>query len=45
MTPAGIDLTRTGRGTDPRLDQVERIGADERKHARRVRRGLLDEDA
>ncbi|MFF2110771.1 GTPase ObgE [Rhodococcus koreensis] len=40
QTPAGVDLTRTGRGTDPRLDQVERIGATERKHASRVRRGL-----
>lgn len=40
QTPAGIDLTRTGRGTDPRLDQVDRIGAPERKHAHRIRRGL-----
>ncbi|WP_072687851.1 GTPase ObgE [Rhodococcus marinonascens] len=40
QTPAGIDLTRTGRGTDPRLEQVERIGATERKHASRIRRGL-----
>ncbi|MFC7450781.1 GTPase ObgE [Rhodococcus daqingensis] len=40
QTPAGIDLTRTGRGTDPRLDQVDRIGAAERKHAHRIRRGL-----
>ncbi|MFF0814422.1 GTPase ObgE [Rhodococcus sp. NPDC003318] len=40
QTPAGVDLTRTGRGTDARLDQVERIGAAERKHAYRVRRGL-----
>jgi GTP-binding protein len=40
QTPAGVDLTRTGRGTDPRLDQVERIGASERKHAHRIRRGL-----
>ncbi|MDF3306952.1 GTPase ObgE [Rhodococcus sp. T2V] len=47
QTPAGVDLTRTGRGTDPRLDQVERIGATERKHASRVRRGLegLDPEA
>ncbi|TQF73410.1 GTPase ObgE [Rhodococcus spelaei] len=46
QTPAGIDLTRTGRGTDPRLDQVDRIGASERKHAHRIRRGLegLDPD-
>ncbi|NMN94574.1 GTPase ObgE [Antrihabitans stalactiti] len=40
QTPAGVDLVRTGRGTDARIDQVDRIGADERKHARRVRRGL-----
>ncbi|MCX5042781.1 GTPase ObgE [Aldersonia sp. NBC_00410] len=40
QTAAGVDVVRTGRGTDPRLDQVERIGAAERKHARRVRRGL-----
>src|SRR6478735_9072848 len=44
QTPAGVDLTRTGRGTDARLDQVERIGASERKHAHRVRRGLEAED-
>ncbi|TXG92798.1 GTPase ObgE [Rhodococcus rhodnii] len=44
QTPAGVDITRTGRGTDARLDQVDRIGADERKHARRVRRGLVDPD-
>ena len=30
----------TGRGTDVRLDQVDRIGAAERKAAHRVRRGL-----
>ncbi len=40
QTAAGVDITRTGRGTDARLDQDERIGAAERKHARRVRRGL-----
>ncbi|MFD4368149.1 GTPase ObgE [Rhodococcus sp. NPDC058521] len=40
QTPAGVDLTRTGRGTDARLDQVDRIGAAERKHAHRIRRGL-----
>lgn len=46
QTPAGVDIVRTGRGTDARLDQVERIGAAERKHAHRVRRGLegLDPD-
>ena len=41
---AGVDLVRTGRGTDARLEQSERIGAAERKHASRVRRGLVDED-
>ncbi|AOW92963.1 GTPase ObgE [Rhodococcus sp. WMMA185] len=45
QTPAGVDLTRTGRGTDPRLDQVERIGAAERKHASRIRRGLDSPDS
>ncbi|NLE82842.1 MAG: GTPase ObgE [Rhodococcus sp.] len=44
QTPAGVDLTRTGRGTDPRIDQVDRIGAAERKHAHRIRRGLDAED-
>ncbi|MDJ0394507.1 GTPase ObgE [Rhodococcus sp. G-MC3] len=44
MTPSGVEVTRTGRGTDARLDQVDRIGADERKHARRVRRGLDTEE-
>ncbi|RVW04824.1 GTPase ObgE [Rhodococcus spongiicola] len=44
QTPAGVDVVRTGRGTDARLDQVERIGASERKHARRVRRGLDNTD-
>lgn len=38
QTPAGVEVPLTGRG--PRIDQVERIGAAERKHARRVRRGL-----
>jgi GTP-binding protein len=40
QTPAGVEITMTGRGTDARLDQVERIGASERKHARQVRRGI-----
>ncbi|MDV7198706.1 GTPase ObgE [Rhodococcus kroppenstedtii] len=40
QTPAGVEVPLTGRGTDSRIDQVERIGAAERKHARRVRRGL-----
>ncbi|NLU84024.1 GTPase ObgE [Rhodococcus sp. HNM0569] len=44
QTAAGVDVVRTGRGTDMRLDQVDRVGAAERKHARRVRRGLEDDD-
>lgn len=43
-TPAGIAMTRTGRGTDIRIDADERIGAAERKVAHRVRRGLDVED-
>ena len=38
QTPAGVDVTMTGRGTDIRLEQSERIGAAERKAARRERR-------
>jgi len=38
QTPAGIDMTMSGRGTDVRLEQTDRIGADERKAARRERR-------
>jgi GTP-binding protein len=45
QTAAGVDVVRTGRGTDARLDQVERIGAAERKLARRARRGLADDDS
>ncbi len=41
---AGVDMVMTGRGTDPRLDQTERISAPERKHASRVRRGLVEDD-
>jgi GTP-binding protein len=43
-TPAGIASVLTGRGTDVRLEQTERIGASERKMARRIRRGLAPED-
>ncbi|HEX3788255.1 MAG TPA: GTPase ObgE [Pseudonocardiaceae bacterium] len=39
-TPAGIEVVRTGRGTDIRLERNERIGAAERKVAHRLRRGL-----
>lgn len=43
-TPAGIAMTMTGRGTDLRLEQTERISAAERKTAKRIRHGLLDPD-
>ena len=38
QTPAGVDVTPTGRGTDARLERNDRIGAAERKRARRHRR-------
>lgn len=38
QTPAGVDVTMTGRGTDIRIEQSDRIGAAERKEARRERR-------
>ncbi|HTY29746.1 MAG TPA: GTPase ObgE, partial [Mycobacterium sp.] len=38
QTPAGVDVTPTGRGTDARLERNERVGAAERKEARRLRR-------
>jgi GTP-binding protein len=38
QTPAGVDVTPTGRGTDARLERNDRVGADERKAARRQRR-------
>ncbi len=31
QTPAGVDLPMSGRGTDTRLEQTDRVGADERK--------------
>ena len=39
-TLAGVDMVPTGRGTDLRLDQLDRIGAAERKAMHRLRRGL-----
>ncbi|MFC5287477.1 GTPase ObgE [Actinokineospora guangxiensis] len=39
-TPAGIAMTMFSRGSDPRLEQDDRVGAAERKRARRARRGL-----
>jgi len=44
QTPAGVDVTPTGRGTDARLDQTDRVGAAERRHAKKVRRGLATDD-
>ncbi|MCX2931053.1 GTPase ObgE [Mycobacterium sp. CVI_P3] len=43
QTPAGVDVTPTGRGTDARLEQNDRIGAAERKEARRLRREHEDD--
>lgn len=41
---AGVDMVPTGRGTDIRLEHNDRISAAERKHASRVRRGLVKDD-
>ena len=38
QTPAGVDVTLSGRGTDARIERNDRVGADERKQARRRRR-------
>ncbi|MET0451318.1 MAG: GTPase ObgE [Mycobacterium sp.] len=38
QTPAGVDVTMSGRGTDLRLEQDDRVRADERKIARKQRR-------
>jgi GTP-binding protein len=38
QTPAGVDVTLSGRGTDSRVERSERTGAAERKQARRQRR-------
>jgi GTP-binding protein len=38
QTPAGLDVPMSGRGTDARLEQTSRVGADERKRARKQRR-------
>ncbi|HET9874145.1 MAG TPA: GTPase ObgE [Mycobacterium sp.] len=42
-TPAGVDVVLSGRGTDTRLDRTDRVGAAERKAARRQRREHLEE--
>lgn len=44
QTPAGVDMPLTGRGTDIRLEQTDRIGAAERKAARKERRHPGSED-
>jgi GTP-binding protein len=44
QTPAGIEMQMSGRGTDIRLEQTDRVGADERKVARRDRRRRGGED-
>ena len=38
QTPAGVDVPMSGRGTDARLEQTDRVGAAERKAARKQRR-------
>jgi GTP-binding protein len=43
QTPAGIDVQMSGRGTDLRLEQTDRVSAAERKIARRERRQSADE--
>ncbi|MDG4667716.1 GTPase ObgE [Mycobacterium sp. 236(2023)] len=43
QTPAGVDVHMSGRGTDIRLEQTDRVGADERKAARKARRQSGDE--
>lgn len=44
-TLAGVDETPTARGTDARLDTSTRVSAKERRHAKRIRHGLADEDS
>jgi len=43
QTPAGHQVALSGRGTDARLERTERVGAAERKAARRQRRERGDE--
>jgi GTP-binding protein len=45
QTPAGVDMQRSGRGTDIRLEQTDRVAADERKAARKARREAGDESS
>jgi len=44
QTPSGIDTVMSRRGTDTRLENTDRVGADERKAARRQRREHGDSD-
>ncbi|MCB0928361.1 MAG: GTPase ObgE [Mycobacterium sp.] len=44
-TPAGVDVTPSGRGTDIRLERTDRVGAAERKQARKDRRAASDSTA
>ncbi|HIW96790.1 MAG TPA: GTPase ObgE [Candidatus Corynebacterium gallistercoris] len=43
QTAAGVEVTRTGRGTDIRLEQNTRATPQQRKRASQARRGLIDE--
>ncbi|BBZ08442.1 GTPase Obg [Mycolicibacterium doricum] len=43
QTPAGVDVQMSGRGTDTRLEQTDRVSAADRKIARRERRQSTDE--
>src|SRR5580693_7605797 len=45
QTPAGVDVTLSGRGTDARLERSDRVGASERKAARRRRRADYFDDS
>lgn len=42
-TPAGVDVTLSGRGTDVRVERSDRVGAAERKAARKQRREHSEE--
>lgn len=44
QTPAGVDVHLSGRGTDIRLEQSDRVSADERKAARKARRESADDE-
>jgi GTPase len=44
MTPAGIDVQMSGRGTDIRLEQTDRVRAVDRKAARKERRQAGPDD-